>query len=438
MNVLIKNGRVIDPSSGFDDIADLYIKDQQIIARLSSQNDSASNIPPASFVADTTIDASEQWILPGIVDLAATLREPGQEQKATIHTETRAAAHAGITHLCYMPEPNSPIDSMATVNLIRKRAEASPYAHVDIIGALTVGLNGKQLSNMGGLKAAHCIGVSNNRSALADTRILRLAMDYANSFDLTLFLHPIDHALQGSGCANEGEVSTRMGLRGIPVAAETSSMATIFSLIEQTGARVHLCRLSSARSVRMLRMAREQGLNVTADVAAHQLFLTEFDVSDFNPLCHVQPPLRTEQDKECLRQGIADGTINAICSDHQPHDIDAKLAPFQLTEPGISSLETLLPLTLRLVEEGVTTLEQAIKSISSHPAAILGNSKIGGLDIGQQADMIIYNPNDLFELTKESLRSQGKNTPFIGWNFSGRIVDTLIGGVSVNTISEME
>ncbi len=422
MRFVISNAHIIDPDSGYNAVSNLYVHKKKIAH--------IGQTPPAGFTADHTIDASGQFLFPGIIDLAAYLREPGQEFKASMESETLAAVSAGITQLFYMPEPLTSIDNMPMVKLIMKQGRALKKARVKVIGAITQDLAGEQLTNMGGLKYAGCAGVSNQRQPFASTRTLRMAMDYAATFDLPLFLHPIEHSLTGSGCVHEGFVATRMGLPGIPVAAETTAVAQIITLIEELDIPVHLCRLSAANSVEMVRAAKQRGLSVTADVAAHQLFLTEMDISDFNPLCHVQPPLRSERDMEALRHGVADGTIDAICSDHQPHEIDAKLAPFQQTEPGISALETLLPLVMRLVEENSMPIETAIASVTIRPATIT-RSKQGRLQPGKKADFTLFDPDDFWQLRADELLSQGKNTPFEGWSFSGRSSKTYIKGKCV-------
>jgi len=439
--IIISNARIINPGSGHDEISNLYIDHKTIVHIGIKEPDGFSNSDEGSVAGEAgrieKIDATGQWLLPGVIDLAAYLREPGQEFKASIETESKAAVSAGITQLYFMPEPQTSIDNMPMVNLIRKRAKAEKKVRVGVIGAITQGLEGKQLTNMGGLKYAGCVAVTNQRQAFKNTKTLRMAMDYAATFDLPLFLHPIDHALVGNGCVHEGAIATRMGLPGIPVAAEATAVAQIIVLAEELDVAVHLCRLSAATSVEMVRAAKKKGLPVTADVAAHQLFLTDMDISDFNPLCHVPPPLRDQRDMEALRKGVADGTIDAICSDHQPHEIDAKLAPFQQTEPGISALETLLPLAMRLVEEGHLSMKDAIASITCRPATILNDDK-GQLLAGKPADLTLYDPNDMWKLEASELVSQGKNTPFDGWFFSGRSSKTFVNGKCVFDRNSMQ
>jgi len=421
---LIKNGRIIDPSCGLDTVTDIAIRHSKIIAM-------GSEIPN-DFEPDDIIDASSLWVLPGIVDLSAYLREPGQENKTRISFETYAAVSAGITRICCMPETESPIDGGATVKLIRSKAKQAGFAQVSIIGALTQGLKGEQLSPMGSLKYNGCVGLSQGWNSIKDLSTLRKAMEYAATFDLPLFLHPLEHSLMETGGMHEGALATRLGLPPIPVAAETAAMAQILTLVELTKAPVHFCRLSSAKSVQLLKQAKEEGLPVTADVAIHQLFLTEMDVCDYNPLCHVIPPFRTERDRDALRQALAEGIIDAICSDHQPHEIDAKLAPFEETSPGISAFETLLPLTLRLVEEKVLKLEDAIACLTYKPATLI-NPKSGSLSVGSKADLSLFDPQQFWQLDANQLLSNGKNTPFSGWSFSGKTVRTLVKGKTVYT-----
>ena len=423
MSLLIRNARVIDPASGLDAQRNILINDGRITAITEVS---------ASFTAQETIDASGLWAFPGGIDLSAWLREPGLDQKATLRSETSAAAASGLTTLCYQPEPGANFDSAAQVRLIDDLNRKAAQANVLVIGNLTQGLKGEQLSNMGSLKRAGCVAVSNGWQPFKSLQTLRRAMEYAATHDLTVFVYPLEHALAAGGYMHEGEVSARLGVPAIPSAAETVAVAQTLALASHTGAKVHFCRLSARLSVRLIRQGKESGLNITADVAAHQLFLTEMDVSDFNPLCHVMPPLRSARDRAALREGLADGTIDAICSDHQPHELDAKLAPFQQTEPGISGLETLLPLTLRLVEEGVLTLPEALRKITCNPALIVGNDA-GRIAVGAPADVVLFDPQALMEIRSSSLRSAGKNTPFNGWNFNGAVKRTLLAGKTVFT-----
>jgi dihydroorotase len=418
MNLQINNARIIDPFNGIDEINNLFVEAGTIVAK---------GYAPADFVADRSLDCSDQIVIPGLIDLAARLREPGHDHVATAASETRAAAASGITTLCCPPDMVPSIDSPAEVKLIQQRAKAAGFCRVHPIGALTQRLEGLVLSEMAALKQAGCVGISNALRSVGNALILRRAMEYAASQELTIFLHPLDHALVDHGCAHEGATATRLGLPGIPSAAETAAVGHQLALIELTGVRAHFCRLSTARAVRMIARAKYDGLPITADVCAHQLFLTDTSISDFNTLCHTMPPLRTQDDLTGLRDGVASGAVTAICSDHQPHALDAKRAPFAVTEPGISALDTLLPLTLRLVDEGVLSLPDAIARVTSGPASVIGMDA-GTISIGHCADLCIFNPKLEWKLTQAGIHSWGKNTPFLGWRFFGLVTYTILNG----------
>jgi dihydroorotase len=424
MSLLIRNARVIDPASGLDGQRTILVNNGRIAALAETS---------AAFVADEEIDAKGLWVFPGAVDLSAWLREPGLDHKATLKSETFAAAASGITTLCYQPEPQANFDNAAQVKLIYDLNRKANYANVEVLGNLTLGLKGEQLSNMASLKRAGCVGVTNGLQPFRSLQTLRRAMEYAATHDLTVFIYPVEHALAAGGYIHEGEVSARLGLPAIPSAAETVAVAQTLALASHTGARVHFCRLSAKLSVRLISQAKDSGLDISADVAAHQLFLTERDAVDFNPLCHVMPPLRSARDLDALREGLADGTIDAICSDHQPHEVDAKLAPFQQTEPGISALETLLPLTLRLVEEGVLSLPEALRKVTTTPASIIG-SEAGQISVGAPADLVLFDPAALWELDLNHMHSDGRNSPFGGWNFNGAVKRTFLAGKTVFSV----
>lgn len=420
MSLLIRNARVLDPATATDNVSNVLLE-QGKIKTVGQVGDAAGA---------EVLDASGQWLLPGAVDLGCWLRAPGLDRKATIESEARAAAASGVTTLCYQPEPAAHVESAAQYSLIKALSWNAPYAHVEVIGNLTKKLRGTQLANMRGLRNAGCVAVSNSWRPCENLNTLRKAFEYATTHELTVFLFPLEHALANDGCVHEGEVATRLGLPAIPAAAETVAVAQALALIELTGTRVHFCRLSAAGSVRLLRQAKASGLPVTADVAAHQLFLTEHDMLDYNPLCYVMPPLRAEADRDALREGLQDGTIDAICSDHQPHEADAKMAPLQQTEPGISGLETLLPLTLRLVEDGTLSLLDALQKITLHPAEIIANSA-GRIAPGAPADLVLFDPDVLWDFSTDAMHSKGHNSPFNGWNFQGQVSTTLLAGQRV-------
>jgi len=418
MSVSIINGRLIDPAHDIDDLLDLHIDGNVVVA---------VGDPPAEFAAEEIIDARDCVVCPGLVDLAASLREPGYEHKATLASEAAAAARGGITTLLCTPDTNPVIDNSAVVELVHRIARKLGQARILTTGALTRGLKGEHLSEMAALKAAGCVAVSNAHYPLASTLVERRALEYAATFGLPVFLRSEDRHLRAGGCVHEGAVSTRLGLPAIPSAAESVAVARDLALAEHTQAQVHFRNLSTQTAARMISEAQSTGLSVTADVAVHQLHLTEMDVDGFVAECHVSPPFRTLADRDALRRALADGTISAISSDHQPHEPDAKQRPFPETEPGISGLETLLGLTLRLVEEKVMDLPTALARVTSGPADILG-LPYGRLGLGSPADVCVFDPNRDWTLHLEEMRSEGRNTPFDGWDFSASITHTLFNG----------
>lgn len=422
--ITISNGRLVDPANGIDRIDSIHIDAGQIAA-LGSK--------PEGFVADTTIDATAQVVCPGLVDICARLREPGLEQKATIASESLAAASAGITTLCCPPDTHPVIDTPAVTEFIRLRAAAAGHARIVTLGALTQALAGEHLSEMAALRNAGCVGVSNALQPMRNPLVFRRALEYAATFDLTVFIYPNDHWLANNGCAHEGQVATRLGLHGIPEAAETAAVAHNLALIEQTGVRAHFCRLTSGRATRMLARAQYDGIPVSADVATPYLFLSEIDICDFDSQCHLIPPLRTIEDRQQLREALQQGVLSAMCSDHQPHEADAKLGPFPATEPGISGLDTLLPLGLRLVEEHGIELTDLIHRLTAGPASILG-LPYGTLSVGASADVCIFDPQASWQLDSSTLQSRGLNTPFLGWEMQGRVTHTLLAGNPVYTL----
>lgn len=415
---LIKNGRVIDPANNQDQVRDLYISDG-VICKNPDKNDKPSN--------NEIIDAGGCWIVPGLVDLAARFREPGHEHKGTMASESRAALAGGITSVCLLPDTEPVIDTPAVIDLIHHRKQLHAGPHIYVLAAMSMGLHGEKLSEYAALKAAGCVGVSNADQYISNSQFMRNVMSYAVSHRLKVFLTPEDGHLAEGGCMHEGRLSTRMGLPGIPTAAETVAVTRDLALIEATGVSAHFCRLSSSRSIELIARAHREGLPVTADVSAHQLFLTEMDTHGFNSNAHLRPPLRSERDRDALREAINEGIITAICSDHQPHEADAKLAPFGETATGIAALETLLPLTLKLIHEKIIKPEQAVKAVTHGPASILG-IQAGSLSVGAIADIAIIDPQADWTFQASNSLSHGKNTPFNGWAFQGRVTHTLVEG----------
>ncbi len=419
MKIIIQNGRVVSPASAVDGIYDIYI-DGQLIVGIGNA--------PENFNADQTIDASNKLVLPGLIDIQCRVREPGFTQKANIASESNAAAQGGITTLCIPPDSNPVTDNSAVVELIHhSNQKAGNRCHLYTIGALTKGLEGEQLSNMGTLKAAGCIALSNAQKPIANNLIQRRAMEYAHGQQMLVVIQPYDHALYANGCAHEGALSTRMGLPPIPEAAETAALAKDIELVVQTGARTHFGQLSCARSVEMIRQAKKDGLPITADVSMHQLFLTDRDIDGFDTSKLTIPPLRDDQDRMALREGLADGTIDIICSDHQPHDRDAKLMPFPSAEAGCSTLDTFLPLAFRLVEEGLFDLPSVLNRITTNPANIF-QLPAGRLAQGELADIVIVDDQAHYRCSAQNFYSAGKNTPFEGWDFNAQVINTLVAG----------
>jgi dihydroorotase len=416
--IKIGSGRIVDPANHIDRIGSVYIGGGKILS---------VGAAPDGFVPDLTIDATGQIVCPGFIDLCARLREPGYTHKASIASETRAAAAAGVTQLCIPPDTQPVIDTPAVVELIKEKGERVNYTGLLPIAALTQRLNGDDLASMYALKEAGCIAVSNARQPLGNLLILRRAMEYAATHDLLLLYRPEDAGLRNNGCAHEGAFASRYGLPGIPESAETVALAQCLELVRQTGCRTHFGQLSCARSVMLLQQAKAQHLPVSADVAMHQLHLTEDDMIPFDSAYHVNPPFRTGHDREMLVLALRDGIIDAVCSDHQPHDIDAKLGAFPETEAGISALETLLPLMLKIVAEQGLTLAQGIAAISNAPPRILGVNG-GSLAAGQNADICIFDPEMAWPVDKHHWKSRGENTPFWGKTLKGRVTHTLQSG----------
>jgi len=418
MKIHIKNGRVIDPKNNIDSKLDVYIAAGKIVA--------VGNCPEG-FVANQTIDAENLIICPGLVDLSARLREPGDEYKARLISELQAAVAGGVTSLACPPDTDPVLDEPGLVEMLKYRAKQQGLAHVYPLGALTRQLQGKALSEMSELHTAGCVGFSQANVAITDTQVLWRAMEYAATFGFTLFLHAEEPFLAANGVAHDGEVATRLGLKGIPSAAEALALATILRIAQETGAKVHISRLSTAEGVDMVRAAKKQGLKISCDVSANHLHLTEHDIGYFDANCHLKPPLRTQRDKDALSAGLKDGTIDAICSDHTPVDDDAKLAPFAEAEIGATGLELLLPLTLKWAGDQKVSLLTAIGLITRTSAQILGISA-GDLSPNRDADLCIFNATEYWKVCPDTLKSQGKNTPFTGLELAGKIIYTLVHG----------
>lgn len=418
MRVRIANGRLIDPASGIDAVKDLYIAEGRVAAIGSA---------PDAFRAERTLDAAGLVVCPGLVDLSARLREPGFEYMATLESEMEAAVAGGVTSLACPPDTDPPLDEPGLVEMLKFRAKNLSRARVYPVGALTAGLKGRRLTEMAELRDAGCVAFSQADAPLTDNQVLFYALQYAATFGIPVWLRPQDPTLARNGVAHDGQVATRLGLPGIPVCAETAALSIIVLLARETGARVHLARLSSAEAIDMVREAKRRGVAVTCDVSIHHAHLSEMDVGYFDPNCHLTPPLRTLRDRDALRQALAEGTVDALCSDHTPVDEDAKQLPFAEAESGATGLELLLPLTLKWAEEMQVPLVRALARITCDAARIL-DIEAGTLAVGRPADVCIYDPERYWKVAPAALRSQGKNTPFIGIELKGKVRYTLIEG----------
>lgn len=414
----IKGGRLVDPRNRIDARQDVFISDGKV---------AALGKPPSGFRAERTIDASGLVVCPGLIDLSARLREPGFEYKATLESEMQAAVAGGVTSLACPPDTDPPLDEPGLVEMLKYRARNLNLVHVYPLGALTWKLAGERLTEMAVLRDAGCVAFSHADTPIPDTQVLWRALQYAATFGIAVWLRPQDGYLERGGVAHDGEVATRLGLPGIPAFAETIALSTILHLVRATRARVHLCRLSTAEGAAMVREAKSEGLPITCDASAHHAHLSEVDLGYFDSHCHVVPPFRGIRDRDALRAALADGTIDALCSDHAPVDEDAKQLPFAESEPGATGLELLLPLTLKWAKEARIGLPDALAKVTSEPAAILGVSA-GDLAPGRDADICVFDADGHVKITPEFLKSQGKNTPFIGYELPGRVRYTMVSG----------
>ncbi len=418
MKIHIKNGRLIDPKNGIDAVRDIFIAKGKIIA---------IGMPPDEFQASRVIDAQSFIVCPGLVDLSVRLREPGLEYKATLESEMGAAVAGGVTSFACPPDTDPPLDEPGLVEMLKHRAKNLNQAHVYPIGALTQGLRGERLTEMAELNDAGCIVFGQPDALLPNLRVLMQAMRYASTFDFSVWLRPQEISLTNDGVAHDGEVATRLGLPTVPVCAETVALSNIILLTKETGVRVHLCRISSAEGLAMIRAAKQQGLPMTCDVTINHIHLSDMDIGFFDSNCHLMPPLRSSGDRDALRNGLLDGTIDAICSDHAPVDEDAKLLPFGLSEIGATGVELLLPLTLKWGMEMRLPMLKVLAKITSDPAEILGINA-GHLSVGSAADICIFDPEHYWKVTSSAILSQGKNTPFLGMELPGGIKYTLVNG----------
>jgi len=418
MKIHIRGGRLIDPKNNIDEIRDVYISAGKIVS---------TGETPQGFVAKLVIDASGLVVAPGLIDLAARLREPGFEYMATLETEMVAAIAGGVTSLACPPDTDPPLDEPGLVEMLKHRARILNQANVYPVGALTSGLKGHELTEMAELVDAGCIAFSQADAPITDTRVLMRAMQYAATFGYSVWLRPQDSFLAKNGVAHDGEVATRCGLPAIPVCAETIALSTMLTLALETGVKLHICRISSAAGVELIRSAKQQGLAVTCDVSVNHVHLSEMDIGYFDSNCRLSPPLRSQRDRAALRSGLQDGTIDAICSNHAPVDEDAKQLPFAEAEAGATGLELLLPLVLKWGREDKLTLSDALSKVTVQPARIFGLDA-GHLSVGAAADVCIFDPDVYWKVDPGALKSQGKNTPFTGLEIQGRVRYTMVNG----------
>ncbi len=419
--IRIENARIIDPDTSRDEVGVLCIDGERIVSEDSLKS------------ADTIIDANGKWVCPGVVDLCAYMSKPGQDFKASFANEAKAAVASGITSIACPPDIHPLIDNPAAVELILRTAADTGNVKIFPIGALTEGLAGERLAEMYTLKQAGCIAVSNATKPLLNNEIFRRTLEYAASTDLTVFYAPEDPWLKNNGTVNEGEISTRLGLPPVPHTAETVAVSTALLLMEQTGAKIHLTSLSTARSVDMVRKAKAEGLPVSAGVDICHLFLTDMDVDNYHANCHLVPPLRGLEDKNALWTGVLDGTIDVVCSTHQPISLDAKAVPFTSTPPGASTIEMFLPLFLDFLSNNKVNPVSGLGMVTKNAARII-NRPLGSLSPGSIADVIIFDPDISWVADISKLTSNGKSTPFANWQMQGKVSHTIIDGVLVYQI----
>ncbi|MDE3243112.1 MAG: dihydroorotase [Nitrospirota bacterium] len=425
MTTLITGGRVIDPGR-LNGPAEVLIEQGKIAA--VGQNLLAATGKDTASV--TVIDATGKLVLPGFVDLHVHFREPGFEYKETIATGSASAVAGGFTSVCCMPNTNPVNDSQSVTEFILEKARAAGNCAVFPVGAITKGSEGKELAEIGDLRRAGCVAISDDGRPVMNSLVMRRAMEYALAFDLPVIDHCEDLHLSEGGCMNEGLVSTELGLAGIPAAAEDVMVARNIALAELTGARLHLAHVSTAGSVRMVREAKARGIRVTAEACPHHFSLTEEAVRGFDTLAKMNPPLRAWQDVQAIKEGLTDGTIDAIATDHAPHAVQDKQREFADAPFGIVGLETALPLTLALVEEGLLSLEQAVAKLTTEPAKAFSLAK-GSLAPGADADLVLVDQQQSWEVDPSRFRSKSKNTPFAGWKVKGRVIRTVVGGRTV-------
>ncbi|MEM5364779.1 dihydroorotase [Paraburkholderia azotifigens] len=418
MKIHIQGGTLIDPVAGTEQQQDVFIAAGKIVALGSA---------PADFNAARTIDAKGLYVAPGFVDLSARLREPGYEHKATLESEMAAALAGGVTSLVCLPDTDPVLDEPGLIEMLKFRARNLNRANVYPLGALTVGLKGQVITEMVALTESGCVGFSQADTPIVDTQVLLRALQYAKTYGYTVWLRPQDAYLAKGGVAASGPLASRLGLSGVPVSAETIALHTIFELVRVTGARVHLSHVSSAAGVELMRAAKAEGLPVTCDVTINHVHLIDLDIGYFDAQFRLDPPLRSQRDREAIRAGLLDGTIDAICSDHTPVDDDEKLLPFAEATPGATGLELLLSLTVKWADDARVPLAKALNRITAAPADVL-KLPAGRIEAGATADLCVFDRNAHWRIEPRALKSQGHNTPFLGYELPARVRATVVSG----------
>ncbi len=419
MKILIKGGRIVDPANGRDFQGDLLVSNTKV-----------EKIGKSLRVkADRVIDATGLVVAPGFIDMHVHLREPGYEEKETIRTGSMSGAKGGFTSLVPMANTNPPIDNAGMVDFVLKRAEHTAVTRVFPVAAVTKGIEGKQLTEAGELKEVGAVALSDDGCPIVDSELMRRALEYAGMFGLPIIVHEEDPELAGNGCMNEGYNSTVLGLSAIPKAAEEVMVSRDLSIAELTGGRVHFAHVTTARSVELIRDAKKRGLAVTAETAPHHFSLTDDALKTYNTNAKMKPPLRDKEDVAAIKEGLKDGTLDAIATDHASHTVAEKEVEFDVAPFGIVGLETALPLMLtELVEPGVLPLPEAIAKVTVNPAHILG-LPLGELREGGPADITIFSPDEQVVVDSSSFASLGRNTPFDGFKLKGRVLYTIVDGI---------
>jgi len=419
MGVLIKNGRVIDPSQSLDMVSDIYVRGDRV-KEISKRIDTPRK-------SDTVIDASGQVVSPGLIDIHVHLREPGYEHKETIKTGCLAAAAGGFTSIVCMPNTNPINDNASVTEYILLKARTEGIVNVFPIGAITKGEKGGELADIGEMCEAGCVAISDDGMPVTDSGLMRKAMEYVRPFGIPVITHAEDTGLSAGGVMNEGFVSTELGLRGIPSASEEAGIGRDIILCELTGTPLHICHVSTKDSVRLVREAKKRGAKVTAEATPHHFTLTDKEVYGYNTNAKMNPPLRTQEDVDAIIEGIADGTIDVIATDHAPHSQDEKNVEFDLAPFGIVGLETALSLSLELVEKGIITLDEMIKKLTVVPSEIVGIER-GTLAPGSIADLVVFDPGKSRTVNPGEFLSKSRNTPFSGWELKGVVSNTIVSG----------